>query len=68
MRQKLKTKKGVAKRFRMTKSGKLKYKPCKKSHLLTNKRPDRLRKLRRDKVVKNKKLEQFVKALVPYGI
>ncbi len=65
---KLKTKKGVAKGFKMTKSGKVKYKPCKKSHLLTNKRPSRLRRLRRYKTVKNKKLEQFVKALVPYGI
>jgi len=52
----------------MTKSGKVKYTPCKKSHLLTNKRPSRLRRLRRYKTVKNKKLEQFVKALVPYGI
>jgi large subunit ribosomal protein L35 len=65
---KLKTKKGVVKRFKKTKSGKVKYKPCNKSHLLTKKKPSRLRRLRRDKTVKNKKLEQFVRALVPYGI
>ena len=34
---KLKTKKGVSKRFRLTKKKKIKYDPCGKSHLLDRK-------------------------------
>ncbi|MCX5696847.1 MAG: 50S ribosomal protein L35, partial [Candidatus Omnitrophica bacterium] len=48
---KLKTKKGVAKRFRLTKKGKLKYSTGGKSHLLTSKQGERLRRLRKSKTI-----------------
>ena len=64
---KLKTKKGVAKRFRLTKKGKIKYKPCGKGHLLTNKDSGRIRALRRPKTVANKKQENYLKRMLPYG-
>ena len=44
---KLKTKKGVAKRFRLTKRGKIKYRAGGKGHLLSNNYTARVRKLRK---------------------
>ncbi|MEO0234773.1 MAG: 50S ribosomal protein L35 [candidate division WOR-3 bacterium] len=44
---KLKTKKTVAKRFKLTKSGKVKRQRAYKSHILTKKSSKRKRKLRR---------------------
>ena len=64
---KLKTKKGVAKRFKLTKSGKIKYAQGGKSHLQSNKKTKRIRKLRRLKIVKNKKEEKYLKRMLPYG-
>jgi large subunit ribosomal protein L35 len=64
---KLKTKKGAAKRFRLTKKGKVKYAPGGKSHLLSSKRPKRLRALRRLKTLKAKKEVKYLKRLLPYG-
>ena len=64
---KLKTKKGVAKRFKLTKKGKIKFKPCGKSHLNTSKNQTKIRRLRKAKVLSNKKIENFVKHLLPYG-
>jgi large subunit ribosomal protein L35 len=64
---KLKTKKGVAKRFRLTKSGKLKYFPSGKSHLGTAKEPERLRRLRRSLILEGKKEKKFIKSMLPYG-
>jgi len=64
---KLKTKKGVAKRMRLTKNKKIKYSPCGKSHLLTSKEPERLRKLRRQKTIEGKKQAKFLKKMLPYG-
>lgn len=64
---KLKTKKGVAKRFRLTKSGKLKYALSGKSHLGTGKEPERLRRLRRRAVLEGKKKKKFIKSMLPYG-
>jgi len=65
--KKLKTKKGVAKRFKTTKSGKIKFHPCGKSHLNTNKKQSKLRKLRKAKILPNKKDEQQLKRMLPYG-
>ncbi len=65
--QKLKTKKGVAKRFRLTKKGKIKYTPCGKGHLLSGKEPERLRKLRRAGIVEAKKDIKYLKRMLPYG-
>ncbi|MBI4972644.1 MAG: 50S ribosomal protein L35 [Candidatus Omnitrophica bacterium] len=64
---KLKTKKGVAKRFRLTKKGKIKYAPCGKSHLLSGKEPERLRRLRRPDIVEAKKDIKYLKRMLPYG-
>jgi large subunit ribosomal protein L35 len=67
MKQKLKTKKGVVKRFKMTKKGRIKYRPSGKSHLNTNKKQSRLRKLRKAMTLPNKKDEQQLKRMLPYG-
>ncbi len=64
---KLKTKKGVAKRFKLTNKGKVKYSPCGKSHLLTGKHPSRLRSLRRPKVIEGAKETKYIKRMLPYG-
>jgi len=64
---KLKTKKGAAKRFRLTKKGKIKYAPCGKSHLLSSKKPRRLRRLRRPKTLADKKAVKYLKRILPYG-
>jgi large subunit ribosomal protein L35 len=63
---KLKTKKGVAKRFGLTKKGKIKYSPGGKSHLLSGKNPRRLRKLRRATILKDRKEKSFIKIMLPY--
>lgn len=64
---KLKTKKGVAKRFRLTKKGKIKYLPCGKSHLLSGKEPERLRRLRKAGIVESRKDKKYIKRMLPYG-
>jgi large subunit ribosomal protein L35 len=64
---KLKTKKGAVKRFRMNKKGKIKYAACGKSHLATNKKPGRIRKLRKKHIVRGVKENKFLKRLLPYG-
>mgnify|MGYP001348768990 CR=1 FL=1 len=64
---KLKTKKGVAKRFKLTKSGKIKHAPCGKSHLLSSKNPKRLRRLRGQKVLDARFRNKYVKRMLPYG-
>jgi large subunit ribosomal protein L35 len=46
-KQKLKTHKGVKKRFRRTGAGKLMRHQANKRHILTSKRPGRKRRLRR---------------------
>lgn len=64
---KLKTKKGVVKRFRLTKKGKVKYTPCGKSHLLTSKTTGRIRRLRRACTVDDQKNVKYIKRMLPYG-
>jgi len=64
---KLKTKKGVAKRFKLTKKRKIKYLPGGKSHLASNKKSGRLRKLRRAGMLENKKEIKYLKRMLPYG-
>ena len=63
---KLKTKKGVAKRFKLTKSGKIKRMKAGRSHILTKKARNRKRKLRRATVV-SKSFLRNVKRALPYG-
>jgi len=64
---KLKTHKGVAKRFRLTKKGKLKYGTSGKRHLLTSKESGRKRKLRHSSIIEHVKSTQALKRLLPYG-
>ncbi len=64
---KLKTKKGVAKRFKLTKRGKVKYAPGGKSHLNSCKNPKKLRRLRRVRVLDEEKEKKFIKSMLPYG-
>lgn len=64
---KLKTKKGIAKRFKLTKKGKLKYHGGGKSHLQTGKSSKRVRKLRKASTLQNKKEIKYLKRLLPYG-
>jgi len=64
---KLKTKKGVTKRFKLTKLGKIKYSVCGKSHLLSSKKPKRLRRLRRLRTLEGKKETKYLKRMLPYG-
>ncbi|MFA5356762.1 MAG: 50S ribosomal protein L35 [Candidatus Omnitrophota bacterium] len=64
---KLKTKKGVAKRLRLTKKGKIKYATCGKSHLLSSKTTKRIRHLRKSKTVDGKKDIKYIKRMLPYG-
>ncbi|MFA4842627.1 MAG: 50S ribosomal protein L35 [Candidatus Omnitrophota bacterium] len=65
---KLKTRKGVAKRFRFSKKGKLKHARGGKSHLGTNKERERMRKLRRAGIIgKRGQSIKYLKRLLPYG-
>lgn len=64
---KLKTKKGVAKRFKISKKGKIKYSSCGKSHLLSSKNTKRLRSLRKRAVLTDKKKIKYLKRMLPYG-
>lgn len=48
---KMKSHKGAAKRFRLTKTGKIKHARTKHSHLLTKKSAKRKRKLRKTSII-----------------
>jgi large subunit ribosomal protein L35 len=64
---KLKTKKGVSKRFKLTKKGKIKYYGGGKSHLASCKKAKRKRKLRRSNMLDNKGEFKYLKRMLPYG-
>ena len=63
---KIKTKKGAAKRFQLTASGKIKRKKAFTSHILTKKSQTRKRNLRQDGLIADcdKKL---ISVLIPYA-
>ncbi|HLG21110.1 MAG TPA: 50S ribosomal protein L35 [Bdellovibrionota bacterium] len=63
---KLKTKQGVAKRFRVTKSGKIKHKKSNLRHILTTKGPKRKRHLRGMGQVAAAD-EKRIQLFLPYG-
>ena len=48
---KMKSKRGAVKRFKLTGSGKVRYKSNYKSHILTKKSTKRKRNLRKDKIM-----------------
>ena len=64
---KLKTRKGIAKRFKLSKKGKIKYPHSGKSHLLSNKKTKRKRHLRKSAFIKGKKDIKYLKRMLPYG-
>jgi len=64
---KLKTRKGVAKRFKFTKKRKIKYAHGGKSHLLSKKKSKRKRHLREAAYVKGKKDIKYLTRMLPYG-
>ncbi len=65
--KKLKTKRGVAKRFKFTKHKKIKYMVAGKSHLLSSKTEKRKRRMRRPRYVKNKQKRKYLRRMLPYG-
>ena len=63
---KMKTRRATAKRFRMTASGKIKRGRGNRSHLLTRRAANRMRRLRRPALV-SKSDEHRIKRLLPYS-
>lgn len=63
---KMKTRKSAAKRYKLTGSGKVKYKSMGTRHILTKKSAKRKRKLRHCNVVAECELPR-IKRLLPYG-
>ncbi|MGD9014953.1 MAG: 50S ribosomal protein L35 [Candidatus Omnitrophota bacterium] len=64
---KLKTHKGIKKRLKVTKSGKIKYSACGKSHLLSKKKSKRKRGLRKSRILKRLGQKRYIKRLLPYS-
>lgn len=64
---KLKTKKGVAKRFKLTKKKKIKYSTSGKGHLLSNKDTRRKRKMRKARFIKGRQEKKYLRRYLPYG-
>lgn len=63
---KMKTRKAVAKRFKVTKNGKVLHRQAGKSHLLTKKDSQRKRQKRNDKKLETCDMKR-VKRMLPYG-
>lgn len=63
---KIKSRRSVRKRFRITGKGKVKRAQGNRSHLLTKRSPNRMRRLRR-KAMLHKTGTQMIKKLLPYG-
>ena len=63
---KMKTRKAIAKRFRMTASGKFKRAKANRSHLLTRRASNRMRRLRRGGLL-DKSDEKMIKRVLPYS-
>jgi len=64
---KLKTKKGVAKRFKLSKKGKIKYHGGGKSHLATCKKTKKIRLLKRAKTLGGPPEVKYLKRMMPYS-
>ena len=62
---KLKTHRGAAKRFKKTKSGKIKRASAYKSHILTKKSPKRKRRLKKSKIFSSAEAPK-IKRMLPY--
>lgn len=66
MKKKLKTHSSAKKRFRFSKSGKIKFHHAFSSHRFLNKRPDTKRKYRKTRIVDNTNIYE-IRRLMPYG-
>jgi large subunit ribosomal protein L35 len=66
MKYKIKSHSGVKKRFKITSSGKVKYKKAGLRHLLTGMSSDRARRLRKMAVL-SKSSSEAIKKQLPYG-
>jgi large subunit ribosomal protein L35 len=62
---KIKTHRGAAKRFSLTKSGKVKRKKAYKSHILNHKSAKRKRNLRKSGLISPQE-QKNIKVLIPY--
>jgi len=63
---KMKTRKAIAKRFRMTASGRIKRAKANRSHLLTGRSANRMRRLRRGGFL-DKSDEKMIRRVLPYS-
>ena len=63
---KMKTKKSAAKRYRLTGSGKVRYKKQNLRHILTKKNSKRKRRLRQPAILSSVEADR-AKKLLPYG-
>lgn len=64
---KLKTKKSVAKRVKITGTGKIKHFSPGGSHLLSKKSTKRKRRIKKSSLLKNKGAIKIIKRLLPYA-
>lgn len=64
---KMKTKSAAAKRFKLTATGKVKYKKMNKGHIMTKKSPKRVRKLRAAGYISEHDARKVRRDLLPYG-
>jgi len=64
---KLKTKKSVKKRFKITGTGKVKHYGSGGKHLLMKKSSKRKRRIKKSAVLKSKGAAKMVRKLLPYG-
>ena len=65
--RKLKTSKAVAKRFKLTKTGKIKRTKASRGHLLSHKDRKRKRGIKRPAVIEGRKEKTSIRKLLPYG-
>ncbi|TXH37479.1 MAG: 50S ribosomal protein L35 [Rhodospirillaceae bacterium] len=65
---KMKTKSSAKKRFKLTATGKVKFKPANKRHLLINKPTGMKRQSRRNEVMAEADAKKVVKFFLPYGL
>ena len=63
---KQKTHRGAAKRFSLTKTGKVKHKKMNANHILNKKTTKRIRHLRKGGMIMNKEEAKTISKLIPY--
>ncbi len=61
---KMKTRRGAAKRFKITGSGKIKRSKANKSHILTKKTPKRKRRLRKGTILTGVEVKRVKKMII----